>query len=583
MTNDYGPLKKMLQEMLAKSQQDKAQEETTRKVKTYEERNQLLAAIGSDLGGVIKPYIDKMGENSKMSAEELRRIIVDAVQVTVPSIDTAGIQQVLKDALSNIKFPEPKVTVNVPEMKMPAMNIPAPVVNFPSEMSLKHGPKAFPVIMMDQGGKPLMFPQSMGASGGKSDFFTIHGFSQSAFAELTNADGRIKVSVETGGSGLTDAELRAAHLDVQQVSGAIDSVYITGASGTLAANIVDSSGIAYSGSNPLPTTATISLPSGPGDGATATRFIQAGDTVSSVNVLSPVAQGDSATALRVVIAGNSDASVVVNSGTITTVTTITGVTNSVQVSVIDSSGIGYSGSNPFPTTIVSSSIATTASNIVDSSGVAYSGSNPVPITGPVVVSSVTATIAAANVDSSGVQYSGSNPVPVTLISGALTSTIAVGSVVGDAVDDGSAPVQSGGIARTANPTAVAGGDVVKTSYDDLGRTLTRPVQVRDLTLTAYVAITTGTETTLRAAVAGAYLDLIYLMGANNSDAAVSVDIRPVTAGNVVMTLQIPASGTAGIACPVPLPAADTGNNWTADLPDITGTTVSLTALFSQEV
>lgn len=75
------------------------------------------------------------------------------------------------------------------------------------------------------------------------------------------------------------------------------------------------------------------------------------------------------------------------------------------------------------------------------------------------------------------------------------------------------------------------------------------------------------------------------MGSNNSDAAVTVDIRPVTAGNVVMTLGIPAYGTAGVACPVPYPqsTSDTGNNWTADMGDITGTTVYVSGLFTKEV
>lgn len=86
-----------------------------------------------------------------------------------------------------------------------------------------------------------------------------------------------------------------------------------------------------------------------------------------------------------------------------------------------------------------------------------------------------------------------------------------------------------------------------------------------------------------AAYAGSYLDLVYIMGANNSDTAVTVDIRPVTAGNIVMTLQVPANGVAGIACPMPLPQGDPGNNWTADMGDITGASVYLTALFSKEV
>jgi hypothetical protein len=126
---------------------------------------------------------------------------------------------------------------------------------------------------------------------------------------------------------------------------------------------------------------------------------------------------------------------------------------------------------------------------------------------------------------------------------------------------------------------------VKPTFDDLGRQTFRPVQVRDLIVTAYVSLTNGTETTLLAASVGSFHDLIYILGANNSDAAVTVDIRPVTAGNVVMSIQIPANGTAGVATPVPYPqsASDTGNNWTADMGDITGTTVYLSALFTREV
>jgi hypothetical protein len=64
---------------------------------------------------------------------------------------------------------------------------------------------------------------------------------------------------------------------------------------------------------------------------------------------------------------------------------------------------------------VSGITATTAVSIIDSTGIGYSGSNPVPVTGTVVVSSVTATTATAMIDSTGVQYSGSNPVPNKLV------------------------------------------------------------------------------------------------------------------------------------------------------------------------
>jgi hypothetical protein len=182
-----------------------------------------------------------------------------------------------------------------------------------------------------------------------------------------------------------------------------------------------------------------------------------------------------------------------------------------------------------------------------------------------------------------VQYSGSNPLPITIVSGALTSMIAVGAIASDQTDTGSAPVKIGGIARVGNPTAVFTGSMVSATFDDVGRQVTRPVNVRDLIKTAYVSVTTGTETTLRAAVAGAYLDCIMVVGSNNSDAAVSVDIRAVTAGNVIHTLRIPANGTAGWAPTVAWPQDETGNNWTVDGPDETGRTLTFSALFSQEI
>src|SRR3990167_4535957 len=49
---------------------------------------------------------------------------------------------------------------------------------------------------------------------------------------------------------------------------------------------------------------------------------------------------------------------------------------SIAASIIDSTGIGYSGSNPIPVTIASGSSNSVAVTIIDSSGVGYSGSNP---------------------------------------------------------------------------------------------------------------------------------------------------------------------------------------------------------------
>jgi len=226
--------------------------------------------------------------------------------------------------------------------------------------------------------------------------------------------------------------------------------------------------------------------------------------------------------------------------------------------ILGTDGTPYSSTNPIPVTVTSGGTATTGSNIVDSSGVAYSGSNPMPV------------------------YN-------VAITGAGNSTIAVGDLASDAADTGSSPVKIGGIARTANPTAVAAGDRVSATFDDLGRQVMRPLQVRDLIATAYVTLTSGsafgTETTLLAATAGSMFDLIYVMGTNDSDVAAKVDIRGVTAGNVLMSLMIPGGGTTGIATPVPLrqTTSDTGNAWTVDAADITGTNLTISALFSREI
>lgn len=675
---------------------------------------ELIKSLGPAVIDALKPVLEEIAKNSKIPKEE----VLNAIS---------------KIRIPEIKVPEPNISVNVPNIHIPEIKVPKaefhfdaskiriPDLKMPDEMNINGWVNLMgydrgmllnplPVQLRDAKGNPLnlfenlsrilsgnsgtgFLTQPLNNGGGKADFLTIKGFMQSAFSEIMNADGQVKVSLPNGVSGLTDTELRAAHLDVQQLSGSIDSVKVTGfdtsvsaalidSSGiqysgsnplpvtiisdainldqttdsiavrqvsgfadsvvvnsflsSVAASLVDSSGVGYSGSNPLPITGPVVVSSitnsiaaalvdssgigysgsnplpvtlssetivldqttdsiavrqvsgftdsvfvvGPiaqGDSATALRIIQAGDSVSSVYANNPVAQGDAATAMRVVIAGNSDASVVVNSMPAVVVTSIT---NTVAAAIVDSSGVEYSGSNPIPVNLVSQSLASSASALVDSSGVQYSGANPVPV---VIAAGSNNSVAASIIDSTGIPYETANPLPVTIISGALTSSIAVGPSASGVADDGSAPLQQGGIARTANPTAVSGGQVVKAAFDKLGRQLVRPLQVRDLIQTAYATLTNGTETTLKASPASTFLDLVYILGANNSDAAVIVDIRAGTANGVVASITVPPNGTAGVSLSVPIPQDTAAATWTADMPDITGTTVYLSALFSQEI
>ena len=320
----------------------------------------------------------------------------------------------------------------------------------------------------------------------------------------------------------------------------LDTISITSAEAS-SVSLVNADGNYYNSDNPLPITGSITTTPG------ATFY--ASDAIGSVNIVQVggsavvVGTGYQDNALRVVHATDAVASVNI-------VSNIAALDVKQVSGSMDSVNLMQTLGNP---TVVGTGYQDNALRVVNATDA---------ITSVNIVSSVALT---------------------ATVSGSLSSSVAVGPVVADAVDDGNAPVQMGGIARTANPTAVAGGDVVKMSMDDLGRQITRPVQVRDLIATAYATLTNGTETTLASAVSGNYLDLIYVLGANNSSVAVQVDIRPVTAGNVVMTLMIPANGTAGVALPVPLPQSDPNNNWTADMGDITGTTVYLSALFSKEI
>ena len=475
-------------------------------IQQKKQNQDLLSSLGPAVLDALRPALEELTKNAKLTKEELidavSKIVVQAPAVSVPHT-TVDVK------IPEIVVPEPKVTVNVdapkiPEIKIPKIVVPKPEVtvnvpafpkipdlqwpkeNMPIEgwvqlmgVSLQN---PLPVQIRDANGKPVDFAGSVtqilgGGGGGKTDFFTIKGYSQSAFADYLNADGRLRVSVETGGSGLTDSELRASGVEVHQVSGSIWSVSVNDAFRTTVASALINSDDRL----------RVSLEPG-GSGLTDTEL-----RAAHLDVLQ-----------------------------------VSGAIDSVWVKGFDVS------------------------------------------------------VAASMVDSLGVQYSGSNPLPITVVSGALTSSVAVGDQLHDAADDGGAPVKIGGIARQTNQSAVADGDRVSATFDDLGRQIVR-TQVRDLTQSAYAQLTTGTETTLLAGVASTFLDLLWVVGANNSDAAVMVDIRSGTAGSTLLTLQIPANGTAGIAPALPIKQEVVAGTWTADMGDITGTTVSISALFSKEV
>ena len=144
----------------------------------------------------------------------------------------------------------------------------------------------------------------------------------------------------------------------------------------------------------------------------------------------------------------------------------------------------------------------------------------------------------------------------------------------------------GGIARTANPVAAANAVPVSATYDDLGRQVITPYQVRDLVSTGFATLALAAETAVISGVAGTLIDIVSITGANTSGAALRVDIRTGTGGSVVDSLVIPAASVASKTYHVPLPASEAAQAWTArvnNAGEISDSPVSITMVGIQNV
>lgn len=444
----------------------------------------------------------------------------------------------------------------------------------------------------------------------------------STSTNVINPDGRIKVELPTGSSGLTDTELRASHIDVVQMSGSVDSVVVNSGTITTVSTVTAVTGITNSvavvnldrDGNPVSewpvgpslagvnetnadvlravlmsdTTNSVNVVTfngnAPATGLNETnvgvlRAVLMSDTSNSVNIMAqgitidtrqvsgsadsvfvvgPIAQGDEATAIRTVHAGNSATSV-----------------------ASQATGLNETTAGVLRAVLMTDSL-NSVNNVQWGGSAVATGLNE-NTAGVIKVAMITSVVESVNV----VTFNGNAPATGLneTTSGVLRSVLMTDSVV-SVFMTGAADSSFIYEARTTNPTAKSDGADVRPKADKLGRTLVRPVQVRDLTLTAYVTTTTGIETTLRAAVAGAFLDCIMLTATNGSTAAVTVDIRSTTAGSIVHTMVLPAStGPVGWSPSVPWPQDNQGNNWTVDVQgsDVSNTSVYFSALFSQEI
>lgn len=513
------------------------------KEKVEKERRDLVVSLGKNLAEMVQPAMAEMAAKGQMTKSDLQsalrealhdiKIDVPQAQVNVPSFD----------------IPTPQVTINVPDVIVPPITVPASTVNFPAAFKalLDYDRKnPMPVMMVDPKGNPFYEFGGGGSHGptvlsdiayqGRSlidgtttpgqPALRISGTISAAAASsvtLVNADGtkydsdnplpvtfsaasvqpvsqvsgaswstvvneifgttgtnafnpdnRLKVELPTGASGLTDTELRAATIDIKQVSGASDSVNVLTFNGNTPATGLNE------------TTAGV------------LRVVQMSDVVSSVSIGTAFSGADGASP------------------------------NLIQFGLPTN---GYGAMVPF----------------------AFNG---------------------ATYDRFRNSTGEGGGLRIQQATDSISSVYVTGFV------DSAVVFQ----ARTTNPTAKSDGADVRPSADKLGRTITRPIQMRDLTKTAYVALANGTETALITASAGTYNDLVMITATNNSTVATQLDIRATTAGNIIHTMYLPAStGPVGFVPAIPWPQDSTGNSWTVDMPDQTGTTVYVSALFSQEL
>lgn len=148
----------------------------------------------------------------------------------------------------------------------------------------------------------------------------------------------------------------------------------------------------------------------------------------------------------------------------------------------------------------------------------------------------------------------------------MASNNPVGSVAHDSADS-QAPLKIGCHARITNRAAVADADRSDVHCDKNGRILTTLAQRERVVRSGVVTLTNTTETTLIASGgANVFRDITYLKCTNNSATLVRVDIRDATAGTVIDSWALAASGGGfNLTFPVPYAQATANNNWTVQL------------------
>lgn len=142
------------------------------------------------------------------------------------------------------------------------------------------------------------------------------------------------------------------------------------------------------------------------------------------------------------------------------------------------------------------------------------------------------------------------------------------------------PVTEGGLAKTANPTAVADGQVVNALFDKLGKQVVVG-SVRDLKVNQITTITASTsETTVLTAVASTFLDVYGCIVTNTSATAVTVAFKDSTSGTTQFNVAVPAGDTRGFMLPEggAIKQGTVNNNWSATTQSVSSVIITMLAV-----
>ncbi len=135
-----------------------------------------------------------------------------------------------------------------------------------------------------------------------------------------------------------------------------------------------------------------------------------------------------------------------------------------------------------------------------------------------------------------------------------------------------------GIIKTIIQAALPVGTFASPALDAQGRMITYPYSLRGSIGTSSTTLANGTESGLILGSAKTFNDLVYVFASSSSTitAPLPITFRSARGGGTQLTVNIPTGGgVATLALPVPLEQDEEDSTWTAQLPDVTTTTVDL--------